>query len=372
MSFFGVWADPDAALRQYYEDLPDLQAGRQPRRLSRQPDGQTLQQLCNEYLHAERQRVESGEITERTWLGKRIETARMLDILGKSLQVSALVPDDFARLRNELGTQYGPVVVKLSISRIRSLFNWAFDSERIDTPVRFGPGFRPPSAKAIRQKRAQTGKLLFNREELESILEAGRQPLKAMTLLAINGGFGNSDLSELPLSAIDLKTGWVDWPRPKTGIERRCPLWPETVLALREAIESRPKAKSPDDAGLAFLTRLGERWVRMRVSMKGDKELMTPIDCISREFGKLLKTLKIKRDRLNFYAVRHTFRTIADEVSDRGAVDHIMGHSPNQNDMQAVYVESVDDERLKAVCDHVRRWLFPPAKPARKSGAKSK
>ena len=32
--FFGVWADPDAALRKYLDERDDLQAGRIPRRLS--------------------------------------------------------------------------------------------------------------------------------------------------------------------------------------------------------------------------------------------------------------------------------------------------------------------------------------------------
>jgi integrase len=55
---------------------------------------------------------------------------------------------------------------------------------------------------------------------------------KAMILLGINCGFGNADCGKLPLSAIDFKAGWVNFPRPKTAVERRCPLWPETITAL--------------------------------------------------------------------------------------------------------------------------------------------
>jgi hypothetical protein len=36
--------------------------------------------------------------------------------------------------------------------------------------------------------------------------------------------------------------------------------------ALREAVETRPKAKGRQDAGLCFLTVQGNRWVRVRVS----------------------------------------------------------------------------------------------------------
>lgn len=38
-----------------------------------------------------------------------------------------------------------------------------------------------------------------------------------------------------------------------------------------------------------------------------------------------------------------------------------MGHAESGSDMSAVYREGVDDDRLKAVTDHVRQWLFPPA-----------
>jgi hypothetical protein len=38
------------------------------------------------------------------------------------------------------------------------------------------------------------------------------------------------------------------------------------------------------------------------------------------------------------------------------AVDHITGHA--QDDMALVYHERISDERLKAVSDHVRTWVF--------------
>ncbi len=40
------------------------------------------------------------------------------------------------------------------------------------------------------------------------------------------------------------------------------------------------------------------------------------------------------------------------------AVQAIMGHAPSSNDMNAVYRERVDDDRLRAVVDHVRTWLY--------------
>jgi integrase len=67
----------------------------------------------------------------------------------------------------------------------------------------------------------------------------------------------------------------------------------------------------------------------------------------------------LKRERRNFYSLRRGFQTIGEGARDLSAVQAIMGHAPAGNDMAAVYRQSVDDDRLRAVVEHVRRWLFP-------------
>src|SRR5262249_52509978 len=148
-----------------------------------------------------------------------------------------------------------------------------------------------------------------------------------------------------PLSAIGLNAGMIDFPRPKTGIGRRCPLWPETVEAIRDAQANRPKPKDPAGDGLAFLTAQGRPWNKSDMSSPAVFK-----------FSQLLRRLGIKRPQIGFYTLRHTFRTVADESRDQPAVDHIMGHI--RDDMASVYRERISDERLRAVAEHVRRWLF--------------
>jgi integrase len=144
----------------------------------------------------------------------------------------------------------------------------------------------------------------------------------------------------------------VRYPRPKTGIDRRCPLWPETVQALKDTLAVRPKPKGAADAALVFITKYGLPWHR------DGNAVVNPL---SAEMGKLLHQLGINgRKGLGFYTLRHTFRTVADASKDQPAVDHIMGHETPH--MSAVYREGIDDERLKAVGDYVHDWLFPPAK----------
>ena len=77
--------------------------------------------------------------------------------------------------------------------------------------------------------------------------------------------------------------------------------------------------------------------------------------------GKLLAKTGLNRAGLSFYALRHTFETIAGESLDQIAVNAIMGHVDST--MAAVYRERIGDDRLLAVTDHVRRWLFDGNKP---------
>ncbi|HZN35405.1 MAG TPA: tyrosine-type recombinase/integrase, partial [Pirellulaceae bacterium] len=166
---------------------------------------------------------------------------------------------------------------------------------------------------------------------------------KAMILLGINCGFGNSDCGTLPLAALDLTGGWVNYHRPKTGIDHRCPLWPETVKAIKAALAKRPTPKSDDAEATVFVTKYGASWAGSAVH-----------NPVSREFGKLAKEQDVAR---TFYDLRHTFRTVADECRDQPAVNSIMGHADAS--MAATYRERIADDRLRAASDHVRRWLYP-------------
>lgn len=203
---------------------------------------------------------------------------------------------------------------------------------------------------------------MFEADELRSILNAATGPLKAMVLLGINCGFGQSDCSSLPLTALDLDGGWLTFPRPKTAVMRRCPLWPETITALCECVATRRQHKDDADAGRLFLTMRGVAYVRARANG-------TNIDGVAQEFAKVLKRLKLHGSRRAFYALRHTFETVAGATRDQIAVNAVMGHAPHAGDMSAVYRERIDDDRLRAVVDHVRTWLWP--KPAKKSTKKS-
>lgn len=354
--YFGPWSDPAGSLKKYEEQKDDLHAGRKPK--EQVSAGVSIKDLCNKFLNAKQALVDSGELTLRSWQDYKSATDLIVAHFGKWRLLTDLDIDDFAKLRNKMAKKWGPVTLGNTIQRIRVAFKYAFDAGLSDRPIRYGPGFKRPSRKTIRIDRAKKGVKLFTAEEIRRLLgcppwrEAASIQLHAMILLGINCGFGNADCGTLPLTALDLEAGSVNFPRPKTGIPRRCPLWPETVRAIKDALANRPEPKKPEHAGLVFVTKYGQSWAKD-----------TADQTLAKEFGKLLRKLLINgRTGLGFYTLRHVFRTVADETKDQPAIDHIMGHETPH--MSTAYREPIGNERLKAVTDHVRAWLMLAKPPA--------
>jgi integrase len=343
--YFGRIADDpkgEAALNKWLDEREDRLAGRTPRANA---DGLTVEDLCDHFLNAKRPLVTAGEITKRTYDDYFATCERLTKAFGLSRLVDDLRPDDFDKLRAAIAKIWGPVRLGNEIQRVRTTFKFGLEAGHIEKPVRFGPVFKRPSKKVLRISRAEKGSRMFEANQIKKIIAAAGLQFKAMILLGINCGFGNADVAMLPTGALDLKNGWLDFPRPKTGIARRCKLWPETVKALQAAIVKRPTPKDTADNGLVFITKYGLRWAKE-----------TRDNPVAKEMAKLLTELGIKRPGLGFYALRHTFETVAGESRDQVAVDHIMGHA--REDMASVYRERISDDRLRAVVEHVRSWLF--------------
>jgi integrase len=356
LHYFGKIDDSGAALERFNREWPHLKDGRTPPPIDT-GEGCTVRLLCNAFLTSKRSKVDSGELAARSFQDYFNTCATLIGQLGRDRRIDDLRPDDFQALRKTLAKTRGLVTLKNEINRCRVVLKYAFDERLIDRPVHFGQSFDRPSAKSLRKSRNEGGRKMFNVDEVTRILAAADVQVRAMALLGLNCGFGNTDCATLPQTALDLDGGWIDFPRPKTGIHRRVPLWPETVAALRLVIANRPEPKGSSDAGLVFLTDQGRPWVRVQARRKNaSADAIVHLDALSQRFRKLLKGLSINSHR-NFYTLRHNFETIAGESKDQVAVDSIMGHVDPS--MGAQYREKISDARLLAVVNVVRGWIFP-------------
>jgi integrase len=331
MHYFGPWDDPQGALQRWLDQRADLLAGREPYQ-----GGLTVHDLIDKFIASRAALVESGEISVRHLADcKRVGVT--VDTAFAGRMVTDLRPYDFEKLRKVFAATHGAEALSGDIAKTKAFFN--FGQELIDKPIKFGNGFKKPSAAAMRKARSERGSKMFLPKQIRLLLREAKPQLRAMILLAINCGFGNNDCALLQWKHLDLKKGWVDYARPKTGVDRRCRLWPETVAALKGF-------KTTD---YVFVTKYGNPWIPKSVSDNP----------ISNEMSKLLKKLKLHRPGIGFYALRHTFETVAGESKDQVAVDFIMGHVPASKNMSARYRQRMLNKRIFDVVKHVRHWLKP-------------
>jgi len=302
-------------------------------------------ELCNRFLTLKAELVDAGELASRTFQRYHANCAVIVDVFGRQCAAKNRGPEDFQRLRSHMGKRWGPVALANEIQMVRSVFRYGYEAGLIDRPVRFGPGFRKPSAKVLRLNRAKNGLRLWEPMEIRKVLHHASPNMHAMILLGINGGLGNTDVGLLPITAVDLTRGRLSYPRPKTGILRRIPLWPETASSIRVVLKTRTEPKNPGDEHLLFIGLRGQSYVGRQRGYR-----------VVQEFDRLKAVAGVTGR--TFYDLRRTFETIGEDAHDLVAVRSIMGHAPASGDMSALYRQRIDDARLVAVVEHVRGWLF--------------
>jgi integrase len=358
--YFGVWDDPTAALNRYLEQRDDLFAGRKPR--PKDPEAATIRDLLNAFRRTQESRFKSNQITGAT----HHDYVRICDRLAKFFDLNRQIGDldgqDFTLLHEKISRTRSGTSIANIVRLTRIVFKYAFDEELIDKPMRFGPVFRLPSPATLRREKNRRGPRMFQREEVLSLLDAAKLPVRAMILLGINCGFGNSDCAALTCDRLNLEDGWISFPRPKTGVQRICKLWPETIAEIRKWQSRRSQLAIPPEEKLLFITKRGQGWI--------GKPNSNPI---SAEFRKLTRKAfetqdlrqkpRLPAKGFGFYTLRHTFATIGAEVKDLMALKVVMGHIPGDI-LGEAYIENVERQRLENIANHVRQWLY--GKPTKK------
>jgi integrase len=329
--------------------------------------GPVVADVVNHFLTFKRSLVNSGELTMRSWAEYDDTCGLVVEFFGRDCPVKDLTPAQFQAFRVSMAERWGPVRLGNQIQRVRSVFKFAFEMDLIERPIKFGPGFEKPAAKTLRKAREEKGKQDFTADEIKKLLAVARPNMKAAVLLGINGGLGPTDLGLLKIPHLDLDGGWLNYPRAKTGIARRIPLWRETVAAIRELLAVRRKPKRENDADYLLISSHGKCYVREScrrakrdangVAVEAEQIREERAYAFCYEFRRLAEDASITNK--GFYALRRSFETQGDNLShDKDSVKFIMGHSFGEGDMTNRYRQGFYDSRLRAVVEHVRAWLF--------------
>lgn len=266
-----------SALARYENEIEDIRRGRKHRR-SYDPDGFRLDELCNRWISMKKRKMETGEISARTFKECNEASELLIATFGKRRRVDDCQPADFEELWGVLADKgWGVDRRDKFVGIIRGIFRYAEENDFVERAVRFGSEFKRTPAKKKRQLKAEAPKKLFEPSEIRLMLRAlegeevvvtrrrkqhklkiaANPTLRAILLLGINAALGNSDIAALQIGHLDLERGWLKYPRPKTGCPRKAALWPETVAAVMAAIAFRRDPKDPKHDQLVFLNRAG-------------------------------------------------------------------------------------------------------------------
>jgi integrase len=321
--YLGPWSDWQAALKRY----EGLGSG-----------SSTLKASVSKYLAAQKLRQESGEITLRHYLAVEWVLDRLLTQIEPNKAIKKLTSEDFGVWRAHLATTNKAVALGSHIRRVKAFLNWCC-REKIISDLPAGDSLKKPTAARLRIERSERGSRMFKPSEIRKLLVCATPQMRAMILLALNAGLGNEDVAQLRTKHLDGR--WLDFPRTKTGVERRVPLWPETREALAAVIRA--------DDDIVFRTKYGNPWI-CKSKLAGDSP-------VSQAFKRLCNGVGVYKKGRGFYSLRHVAETVGEEAGDHPAIEYILGHAPAANDMSAVYRERMSSKRLVKVVKYIRKWV---------------
>lgn len=339
--FFGTWDDAVAAENSWNRDKEALLDGRNP---DESRNGDSIGWAVNCFLDSKQLQNDRGELTKRALDDYHRACKRLAAFFGKGRRLVSFRSPDIERYRNSLPNTWGPTTINNHLRLVRVFFKYINDAELSDRKISYAIGLKAVPKSSVRKAQAKQATKEFTAEECWRLLNSAGTPMKAFIFLGLNCGFGTADIARLRIDQINFENQWIGDTRGKTGVSRGSWLWAETIQALREAINERPDTTNNQFDQLAFLTTNRRPWSE-------DGGTSHPLTLA---FGKLKRKAGIKKLGVGHYALRHTFATVAADTKDQQAVDYVMGHYDPS--MAANYRESIEPERIKAVCRHVREW----------------
>lgn len=384
--YFGTWQDDLKGERALHDPVigwlvrrSGIKAGTDNVRVTVPSNCVTLGELMASFLTSKRSQVTAKDLSPRT-LGDYIqEIEKFVTFMKPATPVSGLGPAHFSAYMRHLVEErklgrYARRRVRTYINTLlrHGVKNGWFASPSVGTEW-VSPACDPES---VRQAKLRAGvkdysDRIISGRELNKLLRRSTIVFKAIILIGINAALGPADIGRLRWRHINLKTGKLKFPRPKTGVMRITYLWKKTRKALLNVREMNRDvaaiARDGEDA-LVFRTRRNlpfyrEREVHEEVEVEGKKmKKLVRIaveNAVSITFRRMVKELEL--EGIHFYRLRHTAKTLAKRARDKEATDLLMGHRDPSIGARYDH-EQVSWRRIKRVALTIHRRLWPRAK----------
>lgn len=329
--YFGSWDDPDGALVEYRDftaeslDVADATL--------------TLADAANMFLVHKQSAVQSERLSQRSYTEYRSTLGFVLNHFGRTADIADIGPLELSEYHRERSKVRNLVSMGNECVRIKTFFSWLAKSDVIDKEPKYPEEFKKPSKKEMRRHKRNKGTKVLRPEQILRLLDTCGLEMQAMILLGVNCAFSPADIASLRLGDWD-GTEALDIARVKTEIDRRCFLWPETIEALNAAKRLRFPPANRLAAESFFLKPSG------RPFDKGNCE-------VTKWFTQIAKWAGVDA---TFYYLRHTHQNIGERTGDSVAVKVTMGHADNS--ISDTYRHGIADERIIAVTNTIRTWLY--------------
>lgn len=310
----------------------------------------TLTWLVNLWANRQLERAKRNEISPATWRDYQRVATEIAEAVGQTplRQVDGRV---LRRLNAHYESTVGPQRRRKLIHLLLRILHWG----RVERMLEIPPtgDWRGPSKAEVRRWRAGLdSNQNITAAAIWDIVTLAPTWVEAAVLLGINCGYSNSDIGFLKFHHLKQagEVRFIDFPRPKTSIERISPLWPETIEAIEAMLAERVKpGKGFED--LVFLSTAGTPVDGNH--LQGDRPIQTTT--LSQHWRKWAR--RSDRGEIGgFRRLRSTFATVAHDAGDPVAVDYLMGHATRE--MRNVYVGGASWDRLIHVTDRVREWYL--------------
>ena len=344
--YFGTLRDPEAALENWAADKDYLMAGMEPPSINA---GISVGDLLKEFLEDCDDRIAGGKMKPKT---KR-DYLPLEGLFQKAgvyrVPASQMGPEQFATVMRTLERSGRALrTQKNLIMSIRSLFNWAIGMEYIEA-VKYGPRFVAPRLEAIEAE--QDGKCRFiDRDAIKAALDLARPKMKVAILLGINCAFYPGDTVAITLDhlRLDVDIPHHEFRRTKNGRRRAAVLRPETVEAIREYVNKKRRPSDENERRLV-LTQYQKAYTTGGEARK-----------LGEGFRRLLEKSGSYAEGVSLGSLRHTYGTVVDRHPDQSMIDLTMGHVGKGMQKQVYRQLNLEElERLQAISDTARGWLYP-------------
>lgn len=191
-------------------------------------DTLTLGELMSRFLAHKRSQVQAGDLSLRTLGDYLVEISRFVAFQKASLPVNALRPEHFSGFMCDMieTRKLGRHARKRVRAYVNAFLRFGVTNGWFIMPPTGMDWKAPPTdPDSIRQAKARAGlkdysDRIFTGAEIDLLLLNATPTFKAMILLAVNCGLGPADIARLRWEMIDMKSGKLTFPRPKTGVRR--------------------------------------------------------------------------------------------------------------------------------------------------------